>query len=392
MYYYIHIMGGKSDTEIVKDVRQELSIEITNITNNISKNIVNTVTDTTNSIIQESVAKAEQTIGGGNLISGGSFTIGQDSNFNINQSIKAKAEMKAIISIVNDAASMQNLINKVMTELDNKIKNDNSIAAQMQQAARLTQSEKDAGGPEAMVSSIADMVKDMVKSVTGGSSSDKNYTTIKTAVKQKVFNKTLNDNTFETNFKNALSNTMKQNSIGQCKQMINNNNTFAYQEVKVGDRSKFSVNQEINYESLSNCLFDFKSGTQIVQSAGLDTGYFVKSDTENKNKSETATSQDTLIKIDTEKSSAIMTGITEIAKGFYSLLSGPSMIIAGIIGLVIIGAAVMLFSGKIKFPKRFRKNLPEVTDDQDGGFLKIFLNNNQYNPFNDAESTLGMRD
>jgi len=389
-------MGGKSDTEIRKEVTQELSIEITNITNNISKNIVNTVTDTTNSIVQESVAKATQTIGGSNIISGGSFTIGQDSNFDLNQSIKAKAEMKAIVSIVNDAASMQSLINKVMTELDNKIKNDNSLASQMQQAARLTQSEKDAGGPEAMVASITGMVKDMVKSVTGGSSSDKSYSSIKTAVKQQVFNKTVNDNTFETNFKNALTNTMKQNSIGECKQMINNNNTFAYQEVKVGDRSKFRVNQEINYESLSNCLFDFKSGTQIVQSAGLDTGYFVKSDTENKNKSETSTSQDALIKIDTERSSAIMTGITDIAKGFFGLLSGPYMIIAGVIGLVIIIGAVMLFSGKIKFPKKFGKmkgvELPELTDDQDGGFLKVFLNNNQYNPFNDAESTLGMRD
>jgi hypothetical protein len=124
--------------------------------------------------------------------------------------------------------------------------------------------------------------------------------------------------------------------------------------------------------------------------------YFVKSDTENKNKSETSTSQDALIKIDTEKSSAIMTGITDIAKGFFGLLSGPYMIIAGVIGLVIIIGAVMLFSGKIKFPKKFGKmkgvELPELTDDQDGGFLKVFLNNNQYNPFNDAESTLGMRD
>jgi hypothetical protein len=235
----------------------------------------------------------------------------------------------------------------------------------------------------------------MVKSVTGGSSSDKSYSSIKSAVKQQVFNKTVNDNTFETNFKNALTNTMKQNSIGECKQMINNNNTFAYQEVKVGDRSKFRVNQEINYESLSNCLFDFKSGTQIVQSAGLDTGYFVKSDTENKNKSETSTSQDALIKIDTERSSAIMTGITDIAKGFFGLLSGPYMIIAGVIGLVIIIGAVMLFSGKMKFPKfgkKFGKNLPEISDDQDGGFLKLFLDNNQYNLFNEGESTLGMRD
>jgi hypothetical protein len=388
-------MGGKSDTEIVKDVRQELSIEITNITNNISKNIVNTVTDTTNSIIQESVAKSTQNMSGINTISGSSFTIGQDSNFNIDQSIKAKAEMKAVISIVNDAASMQSLINKVMAELENKIKNDNSVAAQMQQAARLTQSEKDAGGPEAMVASIAGMVKDMIQSVTGGSSSDKSYTSIKTAVKQKLFNKTLNDNTFETNLKNALTNTMKQNSIGECKQMLNNNNIFAYQEVKVGDRSKFNVNQEINNESLANCLFDFKSGTQIVQSAGLDTGYFVKSDTENKNKSESQTSQDVLIKIDTEKSSAIMTGITDIAKGFFGLLSGPYMIIAGVIGLVIIIGAVMLFSGKIKFPKfgkKFGRKLPELSDEQDGGFLKLFLDNNQYNSFNDGESTLGMRD
>ena len=392
-------MGGKSDTEIVKEVRQELSIEIKNITKNISTNIVRTVNNTSNSIIQESVAEATQSIGASNTATGTTFTVGNDASFDLNQSVKAQAEMKAVISIVNDAASMQNLINKVMSDLDNKTKNDTSLATQMQQAAKLTETQKDAGGPEALVASVTGMVKDMMKSISGSSSSDKSRTSITTAIKQKIYNKTINQNTFENDLKNALSNTMKQNSIGQCKQMIANNNTFAYQEVIIKDRGSANINQSIDSVALANCLFDFKSGTQIVQTAGLSSESIIKSDTSNTNKSESATSQDATIKIENEKTSSIMTGLTEIAKGFFSLLSGPYMIIAAVIGVVIIIAAVMLFSGKMKFPKFGKKfgkikgvELPELTDDQEGGFLKIFLNNNQYNPFNDAESTLGMRD
>jgi hypothetical protein len=388
-------MGGKTDTEITKIVEQELSVEITNITNNISKNIVNTVTDTTNSIVQESAAKLEQTMGNSNIISGLNFTTGQDSEFGLNQSIKAKAVMEAVTTIVNDAASMQELINKVMSEIDNKIKNDSSVASQMQQAARLTQSERDAGGPEALVKSVTGMVKDVIQSVSGGSSSDKSYSAIKSSVKQKIFNQTLNDSTFETNLKNSLKNTMKQNSIGECRQMLINNNTFAYQEVKLKDGSKTNLKQEINNESLSKCLFDFKSGTKVVQKAGLDSSNTLKTDTSNTSKSEAQTGQDVTIKIETEKTSSIMTGLTEIAKGFFNLLSGPYMIIAAVIGVVIIIAAVMLFSGKMKFPKfgkKFGRKLPELSDEQDGGFLRLFLDNNQYNPFNDGESTLGMRD
>lgn len=394
-------MGGKSDTEIRNEVAQELSIEINNITKNISKNIIKTVTDVTNSIVQKNVAISEQTIGNSNIATGEIFKITGGSNFNINQKIKSEATMSAVTSIINDASSMQELINQVMTKLDNKIKNENEAAAEMQQAARLTKLERDAGGPEAMIEDVTKMVKDVIASLSGGSSNSSNVNLIKTTVRQRLLNETINDSTFETDLKNAITNTMEQNSTGLCKQIVINNNTFSYQEVVV-DKSNSNTNQEINEKSLINCLFDSKSGTKAVQTAGLDSKAYFSSDTDNKSKSESKTSQETTMKIEQEKTSSIMSALEKIASGFFNLLSGPYMIIAAVIGLVIIIAAVMLFSGKIKLPKKMGKmgkmgkvngvELPELTDEQDGGFLKLFLNNNQHNSFNYGESTLGMRD
>lgn len=392
-------MGGKSDTEIRSEVAQQLEIEITNITKNISKNIVKTTTDITNSIVQTNIGKSEQIIGNNNTITAEMIKLGKSTNLKINQSIKSKTIMAAVISIINDAASMQDLINKVMTELTNKIKNDNAVATEMQQAAKLAKIEKDAGGPEAMIDSVTDMVKDVIGSISGQSSNKSNTTLIMNQVRQRLYNQTENDATFETDLKTAIKNIMEQNSTGQCKQIVNNNNRADLGKVEITDGSQLPFNQEINEESLINCFFDFKSGTKAVQTAGLDSKSFFTSDTDNKSKSESKTSQEGSIKLEQEKTSSIMSAIEKIAGGFFGLLSGPYMIIAAVIGVVIIIAAVMLFSGKIKLPKKFGKmgkvkgvELPELTDDQEGGFLKIFLNNNQYNPFNDAESTLGMRD
>jgi len=392
-------MGGKSDTEIRNEVAQELSIEINNVTKNISKNIIKTVTDVTNSIVQKNLAISEQTIGNNNIITAESIKIGKGSEFSINQKIKSEAMMTAVTSIINDASSMQELINQVMTKLDNKIKNENEIAAEMQQAARLTKLEKDAGGPEAMIEDVTKMVKDVIASISGGSSNSSNVNLIKTTVRQRLLNETINDSTFETDLKNAITNTMEQNSTGLCKQIVINNNRIDLGKIEISDGLKVPLNQEINEKSLINCLFDSKSGTKAVQTAGLDSKAYFSSDTDNKSKSESKTSQETTMKIEQEKTSSIMSALEKIASGFFNLLSGPYMIIAAVIGLVIIIAAVMLFSGKIKLPKKMGKmgkvngvELPELTDEQDGGFLKLFLNNNQHNSFNYGESTLGMRD
>jgi hypothetical protein len=364
-------MGGKDKSEITTIIKNELDIEITTETNNINKIVNNSSQNIVTEMSQAAIAQVKTSTNASNTLTSGALIARGGAKVDISQSAEAAAENKAIISIVMSADSMQELGNKIVADVTSKVANDQAAQQSMKSLASIGEMTKSAGGPEAMVSKIADMVGGMTKSITGGSTDTSSRTEITNSVKSKLKSITTNSN----DITNAISTTIK-NSISQAAEARCDMNTGAGNIIDIatiladGAGSEIKIKQEASVKALNNCIINLNMGSKIANA--LTQGFENKtlSETANKQKGEQELKSESEITKKTIQESAIMDSVDNLVNKV-SGLAGMYMFVVGFIIVAIIGGIFYLFSsGSIStgdFAKisPFGNNDDKDNDDKD---------------------------
>ena len=98
--------------------------------------------------------------------------------------------------------------------MENAVKNDSKLKAQMAQAAKLEKKSSESGGFAKMIDSIMGTLGNMMQSLTGGSSKETSETDIRNQIKSKVEteinNTTINENEFVNKMSAEIKNSFKK--------------------------------------------------------------------------------------------------------------------------------------------------------------------------------------
>ena len=380
-------MGGKTESEVKTIIKNELSLEISNKTQNISSISKTAITDITQNIKQSAEASisTNTSLANTSQISGMKIS-GPNTKVDITQDAKAKAVYEAVIRIISDATALQQMGNQVADTIVNKVQSDQAAKQDLESLSKIGEFSKKSGGPEGMVDAIAKMVGDMTKSVTGGSSSEKSTTEITNSIKTKLNNETINQNTINNTIKSSVSSQMEQMAKAKCDLSTDGKNVIDWKDVGVTDGANFKYIQSLNIESLNKCLIDLNLGAKIA--SDLTNGFKTESTSQTETK-QTST-QDAKAETDVTKQviqeSAIMNTIDGIVSTVGGLMGSWIFIVGGIILLVVLVVGYLFASGAISMDD-FAKFTPAGAaaglagdilgsdDEQDGGGMnsKIYL-------------------
>jgi len=329
-------MGGKTTSEIKTQINNELSMKIKNITKNIS-NISNTSTfELTQEIKNQAEASVDTNTIGANTIETGDIVIRRGSKVDLSQSAKINAVNSAIIKILSDASQLQSSSNNMADKIKSKI--DNDIAAKQDVAflAKVGEYNKNNGGPEALVASLAGVVENFISSVTGSNKSSVNETNIRNIVNTEIENQTIN----ETNINNAISTSIKSNmeQLGKasCKTSNIADNRLKVGNIIVDDNGELIIDQIIDISAFTTCIIELDLGSKIASTLTND----FKVDTDNDGKNVVGADQkgksDNIKETKTEKESSIMKSIDNLVNNVGDVAGSFVYVIGGIILLIVL--------------------------------------------------------
>jgi hypothetical protein len=341
-------MGGKTESEIRTTISNEISVEIKQRTENINKIVNQSTTNISTEMAQEVAAKIKQNTAASNIIAAKNLVATGGAKIDLTQQAQVEAQNKAIIQIVMSADSMQELGNKIIADVTNKVKNDQAAQQSLDTLAKIGEATKKAGGPEGMLDSLTKMVGDMTKSMTGGSSSEKQTTEIRNAVKSKFESETINKNDITNAITTNISNSMKQAAEAKCEMDTTGENIISVDNILAGGQgSEIKVKQSVSIKSFNDCFINLNMGSKIANSLtnGLETK--TKSETENKQTAKQELKSESEISKETIQESAIMNSVDNLVSTVGGLMSSWIFIVGGIILLVVLVVGYLFASGAI---------------------------------------------
>jgi hypothetical protein len=329
-------MGGKTTSEIKTQINNELSMKIKNITKNIN-NITNTSTfELTQEIKNQAEASVDTNTIASNTIETGDIVIRRGSKVDLSQSAKINAVNSAIIKILSDASQLQSSSNNMADKIKSKI--DNDIAAKQDVAflAKVGEYNKNNGGPEALVSSLAGVVEKFISSVTGSNSSSVNETNIRNIVNTEIENQTIN----ETNINNAISTSIKSNmdQLGKasCKTSNIADNRLKVGNIIVDDNGELIIDQTIDISAFTTCIIELELGSKIASTLTNDFKVDADSDGKNVVGADQKGKSDNVKETKTEKDSSIMKSIDNLVDNVGDVAGSFVYVIGGIILLIVL--------------------------------------------------------
>lgn len=335
-------MGNQDSSKTKVEVSNKINTEIQNITTNINKVLNETCTTTVSNIVNENVSQIKQSTAGSQTITLGNIVMSGTADIDIAQKANIEATTKAIIEIVQSMEQMSAMANQMAQDMANKLQNDNSMKAALEAAAKIKESQKDAGGPEGMVNKIMDTIGNMTK--MGSSSSSEIEQSIRNEINNKIINNTRNENEIRNLVKNHVENNIKKVNAQSCDIQVS-----GQQALNTGDITasggKLKITQTISIKAFNDCIMKALDNTKLTSDiTGLQTTK-TSSDTSNTSKQDTDMKADTELVKETEKSSAIMASVDnlvdtagEVGK---SAIAGGTMVM--IVGLIAVAGIAVFF-------------------------------------------------
>jgi uncharacterized membrane protein len=331
-------MGGKTSSEIKKQITNEISLEISNTTKNLNTITNISSTELTQEIENKVEAEIKVNTGGINIIDVDEITFGRNSTVNINQDIKIAAVTNAIIKILSDTSQKQNSINNMAEKIKNKIDNDSTLKQDVDFLAKIGKSSSDAGGPEAFVNALADTVQTLISTIgnIGGSSSSSDETEIRNTIKNQINNVTINQTDITNKISTSIKNKMEQLGSAICDVETVGNNSIISQKLTALDGSIANINQTIDISSFSSCIIELQLGSTIASDLTNDFKVDTGSDTTNTSSGDQKAKVVADITEETRKDSSIMKGIDNLVNNVSDIAGSWIYIIGGIVGLIIL--------------------------------------------------------
>jgi hypothetical protein len=331
-------MGGKTRSEIKKQITNEISLEISNTTKNLNTITNISSTELTQEIENNVEAEISVDTGGFNIIDVDEITFGRNSTVNINQDIKIAAVTNAIIKILSDTSQKQDSINNMSEKIKNKINNDSTLKQDVDFLAKIGKSSSDAGGPEAFVNALADTVQTLISTIgnIGGSSSSSDETNIRNTIKNQINNVTINQTDITNKILTSIKNKMEQLGSAICDVETVGNNSIISQKLTALDGSIANINQTIDISSFSSCIIELQLGSTIASNLTNDFQVDTGSATDNKQGVDQKAKVGADIKDDTRKDSSIMNSIDNLVNNVGDVAGSWIYIVGGIVGLIIL--------------------------------------------------------
>lgn len=336
-------MGNKDSTKIKQEISNKINTEIENITSNINKVLNDTSTSTVSNIVSENASQIKQSTAASNKMDLGEIDISGDSDIDISQKADIEATSKAIINIISSTEQMAKMANQMAQDMANKLQNDNAMQAALTAASKLKESEKDAGGPEAMVNKVMESVSKMMSA--GNSSSKDIETSIRNEMNMKITNKTTNENEIKNLVKNHVENNITKVNKQSCDIQVSGDNVLVFKKLKASGNAKLKISQSVLINAFNDCIVTAMDTQKLTSDiTGLQTTK-TSADTANANKQGADMKAETEVTKESEKKSAIMESVdnlvTTAGEVGKSAIAGGTMIM--IVGLIAVAGIAVFF-------------------------------------------------
>ena len=366
--------GGGSDKEDTKTlIKNTIDTEIKTRTENLNKLVNESSTIISTEMVQKAIATVINETSGANIISAGVIRIGKKAKVKFGQNADVKATNDAILKIVQDATSMQQLGNKMASDIANKVQTDQQAKQNLDALAKIGELTKSAGGAEGMLNSVTKALDSGIKSITGAKTEKTTTTEISNALKTMMDTVTINSTNIQNIVKTEIKNKMEQAAEGSCKALTSASNIVNIGNLTVDEEGEYESMQAVTIESFNKCLIDLNMGTAISNKLTADFSSKSTSDTSNKQASDSAVKADNAIVKETIQESAIMDSVdntvnkvadtVDNAVNKVTDLAGSYIYIIGAIVLVVIIGSIYLIS---KFLPSFTfASTPEYSDNTD---------------------------
>lgn len=388
-------MGNKSEKEIRTMISNEINVQIKNYTENINNIFNQTTTKISTDMVNEAVAKIDIKTITSNLLKAKDITA-VGSSISIEQQAQVQATNQAIISIVADQSKMNELANKIATDVANKSQNDQQLKASLDAVNKIGENTKNAGGPEQMVDKVMTALSDSIKALTGigGSDSTKAITDIKNKINTQITNETINKQDVKNIVENVVTSNFKQAAEAKCDLNTDTNQTIDIGNLTAlalqGKSADINIKQSVSATAFNTCLIKMEMGQKVTDK--LMNGYEFKSasDTTNTTKVDSGLKAESEITKKTEQESAIMKSVDNLVDKATGLMGSWVYIVGGVILVAVIGVIFLFGSGAISpsdftpmgqaanaFKGGFTEELAD-TLQQGGSFLPKFNEGNMY--------------
>lgn len=365
-------MGGKSEKETKTTIRNEISAELSARVNNFTKNINKTITENTMSVSNEMVnefkSKSAAEALASNVLEDVVIVASKGAKIDINQDASAKLEMAAVVSILSSNEQKNDLANKVSAAMENAVKNDSKLKAQMTQAAKLDKKSSESGGFAKMIDSIMGSLGGIMQNLSGGSSKESNETdirnTIKTKVDTEINNTTINENEFVNKMSAEIKNSFKNMTEDECLGSAQSRNMARKLKLMADEGAEIRVMQIAKTDAIAKCISTKKIGNKALTGLENDSAFRAASTTGNTSKADASSKQKASLKDTKETRDAIsdtvkdvgVTAVKEIgstARMGMGVILLPIILIGGVLGIFIV--MKMINSGQV----------PGVSEDDD---------------------------
>ena len=336
-------MGNQSSEKTKIQVQNSIKMEVENITSNINKVLNDTSTTTVSNIVNENASQIKQSTGASNKMDLGEINLSGDADIDITQKADIQATTKAIINIISSTEQMSAMANQMAQDMANKLQNDTAMKAAMAAATKLKESEKSAGGPEAMVDKIMESVTKMIN--VGGKSDKEIETSIRNTIDMKMVNKTLNETDIKNIVKNHVENNITKVNKQSCDIQVSGDNVLVFKKLTASGNAKLKITQSMIINAFNDCIVSAMDNSKLVSDiTGLQTTKS-SSDTVNKTKLDADLKAETEVTKEIVKNSAIMESVdnlvTTAGEVGKSAIAGGTLIM--IVGLIAVAGVAVFF-------------------------------------------------
>jgi hypothetical protein len=389
-------MGNKSEKEVRTMISNEINVQVRNYTENISNVFNQTTTKISTEMVNEAAAKIDIKTITSNLLRAKDITA-VGSSISIEQQAQVQATNQAIISIVADQSKMNELANKIATDVANKSQNDQQLKASLDAVNKIGENTKNAGGPEQMIDKVMSTLGDAIKNLTGigGSDSTKAITDIKNKINTVITNETINRQDVKNIVENVVSSNFKQAAEAKCDLNTDTNQTIDVGNLTAlalqGKSADINIRQLVSATAFNTCLIKMEMGQKVTDK--LMNGYEFKSanDTTNTTKVDSGLKAQTELTKKTEQESAIMNSVDNLVDKATGLLGSWVYVLGGVVLIAILGVVFLVGSGAVSpsdftpmgaatraFRGGFTEELADTLTQEGGNFLPAFNEGNIY--------------
>jgi len=385
-------MGKKSREEVIKIIKNEISVKVKNNNELINSFIKETITDVTNEIVNKKtstikdVSSIENNFTAGNIVmdgEGGSITLDQINN--------VSKTIKAVDEIITSNESISELTSKTLNKIDTELSNRADVIAAAKQNAEIAkqlEQEKSKGIGD-IIDGLAEKATKIFDKIGDAGRNDEKKVREEITNELKLDIESVNKVSNETtdSISRKLKNELKFETDNKCKSDLKVKNEVRIGDIKIGGSGNtISLKQENIVNALVDCIFKSVNTTKIAESIYGQTEATNKAINDNASKAKT--DNDQIQKdIDTKKIKESDETLKDIAKtikelGDAAAKNNPLAMIKDVVIYSVLGIGALiaiivivkaLSSGKNKSSTRDYDD-----DDQEGGgdkddFINIIL-------------------